>query len=53
MAEYYYASGQTEEAVLQIRLAKQESHLSYQLQAILDERLNFFLAEIEEQKRER
>jgi predicted Zn-dependent protease len=53
MAEYYYASGQTEEAVLQIRLAKQELHLSYQLQAILDERLNFFLAEIEEQKRER
>ena len=53
MAEYYYASGQTEEAVLQIRLAKQEAHLSYQLQAILDERLNFFLAEIEEQKQER
>jgi len=53
MAEYYYASGQTEEAILQIRLAKQEAHLSYQLQAILDERLNFFLAELEEQKRER
>lgn len=53
MAEYYYASGQTEEAILQIRLAKKEENLSYQLQAILDERLNFFLAEMEEQKRER
>jgi len=52
MAEYYYASGQNEDAILQIRLAKQEKQLSYPLQAILDERLNFFLSE-EESKRQR
>ena len=53
MAEYYYASGETEEAILQIRLAKQEKNLSYQMQAILDERLNFFLNELEEMKDKR
>lgn len=53
MAEYYYATGRTEDAVLQIRLGQKEKNLSYQLQAILDERLNFFLSEIEERKRER
>jgi len=50
MAEHYYASGYTEEAITQIRLAKQQKHLSYQLQAILDERLNFFLSEEQERK---
>ena len=53
MAEYYYASGQTEDAIMQIRLAKKEPNLNYQLQAILDERLNFFLSEEEERKRSR
>lgn len=53
MAEYYYASGRTEDAVIQIRLAKKEAGNSYQLQAILDERMNFFLSEIEERKRDR
>jgi beta-barrel assembly-enhancing protease len=53
MAEHYYASGQTEDAIMQIRLAKQERNLSYQLQAILDERLNFFLSEEEERRRNR
>ena len=53
MAEHYYAGGQTEDAIMQIRLAKKEANLSYQLQAILDERLNFLLAEEEERKRER
>lgn len=53
MAEYYYARGQTEDAVMQIRLAKKEPDNSYQLQAILDERLNFFLSEIEERKKDR
>jgi predicted Zn-dependent protease len=53
MAEHYYAIGQTEDAILQIRLAKQEKDLSYQLQAILNERLNFFLSEEEERKLQR
>ncbi len=53
MAEHYYASGQTEDAIMQIRLAKQEPNLTYQLQAILDERLNFFLTEQEERKQQR
>jgi beta-barrel assembly-enhancing protease len=53
MAEYYYASGQTEDAIMQIRLATQEKNLSYQLQAILGERLNFFLSEEEERQKNR
>lgn len=53
MAEHYFASGQTEDAILQIRLAKQERNLNYQMQAILDERLNFFLNELEEMKNKR
>ena len=52
-AEYYYATGQTEEAIMQIRLGKQENDLSYQLQAILNERLNFFLMEEADRKLER
>ncbi|OQW77964.1 MAG: peptidase M48 Ste24p [Proteobacteria bacterium ST_bin11] len=53
MAEYYYASGETEAAIMQIRLAKQERDLSFQLQAILNERLNFFLSEEESRRAER
>jgi len=42
LAEYYYATGQTKEAVLQIRLAKNAKGLTPQLDAILNERLSFF-----------
>ena len=42
-----------EKELTQIQLAKKEKNLNYQLQAILDERLNFFLNEEEESKRER
>lgn len=52
-AEYYYASGDTESAIMQIRLAKQQPDLSFQLQAILNERLNFFLSEEENRRAER
>jgi hypothetical protein len=38
---------------MQIRLAKQEKNINYQLQAILDDRLNFFLSELEEMKKKR
>lgn len=43
LAEYYYTIGQTREAILQIRLAKNSKGLTPQLNAILDERLSFFL----------
>lgn len=53
LAEYYFATGQTDDAIQQIRLAKQEADLSYQLLAILNERLNFYLSELEERKAQR
>lgn len=53
MAEHYYANGQTQDAITQIRLAKKVPNLNYQLQAILDERLNFYLSEEEERKKEK
>jgi predicted Zn-dependent protease len=53
LAEYYYAAGQTDEAILQIRLARNEKDLSYQLLAIISDRLNFYLSEQEEHKSQR
>lgn len=50
LAEYYYAVGQTETAILQIRLAQKEKTLNVYLSAILEERLRFFLEE-EKQRR--
>ncbi len=43
LAEYYYATGQIREAILQVRLAQQSKGLSFQLSSILNERLRFFL----------
>ena len=51
LAEYYYATGQTQEAIMQIRLAREEKDLSYQLLAIINERLNFYLSEEEEKRK--
>jgi len=51
LAEYYYATGQTPEAIMQIRLAREEKDLSYQLLAIINERLNFYLSEEEEKRK--
>ncbi|MGR9043672.1 MAG: beta-barrel assembly-enhancing protease [Gammaproteobacteria bacterium] len=51
LAEYYYAIGQTEAAILQIKLAQKSSGLNFYLSAILDERLGFFIREEEERKR--
>lgn len=50
LAEYYYASGNTETAILQIRLAKKAKNINFYLQAILNERLVFFLNEERERK---
>ncbi|GAB4272063.1 MAG: M48 family metallopeptidase [Methylomicrobium sp.] len=51
LAEYYYSMGQTEAAILQIRLAQKAPDLNYYLSAILNERLVFFLREEEQRKR--
>lgn len=49
LAEYYYAMGQTKDAVLQIRLAQKSKGLNFQLSSILNERLRFFLDKQEEE----
>ncbi|WP_031432672.1 M48 family metalloprotease [Methylomarinum vadi] len=51
MAEYYYAKGQTEAAIMQIKLAKQGNKLNFYQQAILNERMEFFLNEERQRKR--
>jgi len=51
LAEYYYATGQTKNAILQIRLAQQSKGLNFQLSSILSERLTFFLTQEQEARR--
>ena len=51
LAEYYYAIGQTEAAILQIKLAQKSPGLNFYLSAILDERLGFFVREEKDRKR--
>ncbi len=53
LAEYYYATGQTKDAILQIKLAQKSKGLNFQLSSILNDRLNFFLNEEEEARRNR
>lgn len=53
LAEYYYATGQTKDAILQIKLAQKSKGLNFQLSAILNERLNFFINQEEEARRNR
>jgi predicted Zn-dependent protease len=50
LAEYYYANGQTKAAILQIKLAKKSKDNNFYLQAILDDRLGFFIQEERERK---
>jgi predicted Zn-dependent protease len=50
IAEYYYAVGQTPFAILQIKLAKKAKNINFYLQAILNERLAFFINEENERK---
>jgi hypothetical protein len=45
--------GQTKDAILQIRLAQESKGLNFQLSSILSERLNFFLAQEQEARRNR
>ena len=51
LAEYYYATGQIKDAILQIKLAQKSKGLNAQLLLILNERLNFFINEEEESRR--
>ncbi|MGR9053351.1 MAG: tetratricopeptide repeat protein, partial [Gammaproteobacteria bacterium] len=53
LAEYYYATGQTERAIQQVELAQKAPDLNFYLSAILDERLDFFRREEQERKRDR
>lgn len=45
LAEYYYAMGQVQDAIAQIRLAQRSRDLDGHLSAILRERLDFFINE--------
>ena len=51
LAEYYYAMGQIQDALFQIRLARQAKGINPHLSAILRERYDFFLNEQVEAKR--
>ncbi len=51
LAEYYYAIGQIQDAIFQIRLAQQTKGLNPQLLAILRDRHDFFLNEQFEARR--
>ncbi len=53
LAEYYYSTGQINDAILQIKLAQKSKGLNLQLSAILNERLNFFINQEEEAGRNR
>jgi predicted Zn-dependent protease len=52
MAEYYYATGQTHQAITQIKLAQKSKQLNFYLAAILDERLKYFTEEEKERKQD-
>ena len=51
MAEYFYAIGQTNAAIMQIKLAQNDKGLNFYLSAILDDRLDFFQAEMQALKK--
>ncbi len=53
LAEYYYATGQTQNAILQIKLAQKSKGLNFFVSSILNERLNFFLVQEQEARRNR
>ncbi len=45
MAEYYYSIGQTDRAIMQIKLAQKAKGLNFYLSSILEDRLSFFISE--------
>lgn len=50
VAEYYYTIGLTKVALIQTKLALKEQPMNFYLQAILEERLRFFIAEERERR---
>lgn len=53
LADYYFAMGETQQAILQIRLAQQIKGISPQMVAILREKLAFLWASDEQERRNR
>ena len=53
LAEYYYASGQTRAAILQLRIARRSAGDNYYINAVIDERLRQFMQEEAERKKRR
>lgn len=51
LAEYYYSTGQTKDAILQIKLAQKSKGLNFYLSSILSERLSFYMNEDKLEKR--
>jgi predicted Zn-dependent protease len=51
LADYYFAMGETRQAILQIRLAQQIRGINSQMVAILRDKLAFFIATDEQDKR--
>lgn len=47
MAEYYYSIGQTNAAIMQIKIAQKEKGLNFYLKSILEDRLSFFATEMQ------
>ncbi|MCK5869905.1 peptidase M48 Ste24p [Methylococcaceae bacterium HT4] len=47
MAEYFYAMGYTDAAIMQIKLAQNDKGLNFYQSAILEDRLHFFQAEMQ------
>ncbi|NOT86532.1 MAG: hypothetical protein HOP02_17500, partial [Methylococcaceae bacterium] len=45
------ATGQTEAAILQIKLAKKSKDINFYLNSILEDRLNFFINEERERRK--
>jgi predicted Zn-dependent protease len=45
LAEYEYATGQTQAAIMQLQLAKKAKDLNFYLKAIIEERLHQFISE--------
>lgn len=51
-AEYFYAMGQTEPAILQVRLGLKQTTGDHYLTALLEDRLKLFVSEEEERKKD-
>lgn len=50
LADYYFAMGDTQQAILQVRLARQIRGISLQMEAILRDKLTYFLTMQQQEK---